>query len=126
MAARSPGLGGNTPWLDTTLGLATLFGRFAMIVPILALAGSMARKKVVATSAGTFPVSGPLFTTLLVGTILLVGALTFSGPFTRADHRTFPDAFRESFLIQPVKHMAAKTHSIFEPGQSLSRRSARR
>ena len=71
------GLGGNTPWYNTTLGLATLFGRFAMIVPILALAGSMARKKVVATSAGTFPVSGPLFTTLLVGTILLVGALTF-------------------------------------------------
>jgi potassium-transporting ATPase potassium-binding subunit len=71
------GLGGNTPWYNTTLGLATLFGRFAMIVPILALAGSLARKKRVATSAGTFPVSGPLFTTLLVGTILLVGALTF-------------------------------------------------
>ena len=71
------GLGGNTPWYNTTLGLATLFGRFAMIVPILALAGSLARKKLVATSAGTFPVSGPLFTTLLVGTILLVGALTF-------------------------------------------------
>ena len=74
------GLGGNTPWYNATLGLATLFGRFAMIVPILALAGSMARKKVVATSAGTFPVSGPLFTTLLVGTILLVGALTFFRP----------------------------------------------
>ncbi|MGH8094777.1 MAG: potassium-transporting ATPase subunit KdpA [Chthoniobacterales bacterium] len=71
------GLGGNTPWYNATLGLATLFGRFAMIVPILALAGSLARKKVVGTSAGTFPVSGPLFTLLLVGTILLVGALTF-------------------------------------------------
>jgi K+-transporting ATPase ATPase A chain len=71
------GLSGNTPWYNATLGLATLFGRFAMIVPILALAGSLARKKLVATSAGTFPVSGPLFTTLLVGTILLVGALTF-------------------------------------------------
>ncbi len=77
MAVPSPALGANTPWYNTTLGLATLFGRFAMIVPILALAGSLARKKLVATSAGTFPVSGPLFTTLLVGTILLVGAFTF-------------------------------------------------
>jgi K+-transporting ATPase ATPase A chain len=48
-----------------------------MIVPIMALAGSMARKKIVPESAGTFPVSGPLFTTLLVGTIMIVGALTF-------------------------------------------------
>jgi potassium-transporting ATPase potassium-binding subunit len=71
------GLGGNTPWYNATLGLATLFGRFAMIVPILALAGSLARKKLVASSAGTFPVSGPLFTTLLVGTVMLIGALTF-------------------------------------------------
>jgi K+-transporting ATPase ATPase A chain len=71
------GIGANTPWYNATLGLATLFGRFAMIVPILALAGSLARKKRVASSAGTFPVSGPLFTTLLVGTVLLVGALTF-------------------------------------------------
>jgi len=71
------GLTANAPWYDTTLGLATLFGRFAMIVPILALAGSLARKKLVAESAGTFPVSGPLFTCLVVGTVLLVGALTF-------------------------------------------------
>ena len=71
------GLTANAPWYDTTLGLATLFGRFAMIVPILALAGSLARKKLVASSAGTFPVSGTLFTCLLVGTVLLVGALTF-------------------------------------------------
>jgi K+-transporting ATPase ATPase A chain len=71
------GLTANAPWYDTTLGLATLFGRFAMIVPILALAGSLARKKLVASSVGTFPVSGPLFTSLLVGTVLLVGALTF-------------------------------------------------
>jgi K+-transporting ATPase ATPase A chain len=71
------GLTGNSPWYNTTLGLATLFGRFAMIVPILALAGSLARKKLVASSAGTFPVSGTLFTCLVVGTVLLVGALTF-------------------------------------------------
>ncbi len=71
------GLTANAPWYDTTLGLATLFGRFAMIIPILALAGSLARKKLVAASAGTFPVSGTLFTCLVVGTVLLVGALTF-------------------------------------------------
>jgi potassium-transporting ATPase potassium-binding subunit len=71
------GLGGNAPWYNTTLGLATLFGRFAMIVPILALAGSLARKKLVPDSAGTFPVSGPLFTALLVGVVLIVGALNF-------------------------------------------------
>ena len=71
------GLSANAPWYDITLGLATLFGRFAMMVPVLALAGSLARKKLVAESAGTFPVSGPLFTSLVVGTVLLVGALTF-------------------------------------------------
>jgi K+-transporting ATPase ATPase A chain len=71
------GIGANTPWYNTTIGFAMLFGRFAMIVPILALAGSLARKKLVAESAGTFPVSGALFTALVVGTVLLVGALTF-------------------------------------------------
>ena len=71
------GLTANAPWYDSTLGLAMLFGRFAMIVPILALAGSLARKKVIAESVGTFPVSGPLFTSLIVGTVVLVGALTF-------------------------------------------------
>jgi K+-transporting ATPase ATPase A chain len=71
------GIGVNTPWYNTTLGLATLFGRFAMIIPILALAGSLARKKHVPESVGTFPASGPLFTALLVGTVLLVGALTY-------------------------------------------------
>jgi potassium-transporting ATPase potassium-binding subunit len=71
------GLTANAPWYNTTLGFAMLFGRFAMIVPILALAGSLARKKLVAASAGTFPVSGTLFTCLVVGTVLLVGALTF-------------------------------------------------
>jgi K+-transporting ATPase ATPase A chain len=71
------GLSANTPWYNTTLGLAMLFGRFAMIVPILALAGSLARKKLIPAGAGTFPVSGPLFVVLLIGTVLLVGALTY-------------------------------------------------
>ena len=65
------------PHYDITLGLAMLIGRFGMIIPVMALAGSLARKKLVATGVGTFPVSGPLFIVLLIGTILLVGALTF-------------------------------------------------
>jgi K+-transporting ATPase ATPase A chain len=71
------GLTANEPWYDTTLGLATLIGRFLMIVPIMALAGSLVQKKVVPQSAGTFPVSGITFTALLIGTVLLVGALTY-------------------------------------------------
>ncbi len=71
------GLTANTPWYNTTLGLAMLFGRFLMIVPIMALAGSLAQKKLVPASAGTFPVSGGTFILLLLGTVLLVGALNF-------------------------------------------------
>jgi K+-transporting ATPase ATPase A chain len=65
------------PHYDVTLAFATIIGRFGMIVPVMALAGSLGRKKLVATGAGTFPVTGGLFITLLIGTILLVGALTF-------------------------------------------------
>jgi len=71
------GLSANTPWYNTTLGLAMLMGRFLMIVPIMALAGSLARKKIAPASAGTFPVSGGTFVILLLGTVLLVGALNF-------------------------------------------------
>lgn len=71
------GLSGNTPWYNTTIGLAMLIGRFLMIVPIMAMAGSLARKKIAPPSAGTFPVSGFTFVVLLLGTILLVGALNF-------------------------------------------------
>ena len=71
------GLNANTPWWDTTLGIDMLLGRFAMIVPLLALAGSLARKKIVPASAGTFSVSGFTFAALLVGTVILVGALTY-------------------------------------------------
>jgi K+-transporting ATPase ATPase A chain len=71
------GLSANTPWYNTTLGIAMLFGRFLMIIPIMALAGSLAQKKLVPASAGTFPVSGGTFVILLIGTVLLVGALNF-------------------------------------------------
>jgi potassium-transporting ATPase potassium-binding subunit len=71
------GLNANTPWYNTTLGLAMLIGRFLMIVPIMAMAGSLVQKKPVPLSAGTFPVSGFTFVVLLIGTVLLVGALNF-------------------------------------------------
>jgi potassium-transporting ATPase potassium-binding subunit len=71
------GLNGNTPWYNTTLGLGMLVGRFLMIVPILALAGSLVQKKVTPASAGTFPVHGGTFFILLIGTVLLIGALNF-------------------------------------------------
>jgi K+-transporting ATPase ATPase A chain len=67
----------NTPWYDLTLGLAMLFGRFLFIIPALAIAGSLASKKMVPTSAGTLPTHGPLFVGLLVATVIVVGALTF-------------------------------------------------
>jgi potassium-transporting ATPase potassium-binding subunit len=71
------GLSANTPWYNTTLGISMLVGRFLMIVPMLAIAGNLGRKKLVPPSLGTFPVTSPLFATLLVSVIVIVGALTF-------------------------------------------------
>lgn len=71
------GLTANTPWYNTTLGLAMLIGRFLMIIPVMALAGSLSQKKIAPASSGTFPVSGGTFVVLLIGTVLLVGALNF-------------------------------------------------
>jgi potassium-transporting ATPase potassium-binding subunit len=71
------GLSANTPWMNTTLGIAMLCGRFLFIVPVMALAGSMARKKLVPESTGSFPVSSLTFVILLIGTVIIVGALTF-------------------------------------------------
>ena len=71
------GISANTFWYNTTIGMAMLVGRFMMIIPMLAIAGSLARKKIVPPSLGTFPVTTPLFTTLLVSVIVIVGALTF-------------------------------------------------
>src|ERR1041384_5813606 len=71
------GISANTLWYNTTIGFAMLIGRFMMIIPMLAIAGNLVRKKVVPPSLGTFPVTTPLFTTLLVSVIVIVGALTF-------------------------------------------------
>ena len=71
------GINANTNWYNNSLGIAMLLGRFFAVIPILAIAGNLAQKKAVAESAGTFPVTTPLFSTLLVSTVLIVGALTF-------------------------------------------------
>src|SRR5271166_1811806 len=71
------GLNATNLWYDTTIGLTMLIGRFLMIIPMLAIAGNLAGKKYVPPSLGTFPVTTPLFSALLIGVILIVGALTF-------------------------------------------------
>jgi len=71
------GLNANTHWYNYSLGIAMFIGRFLMIVPMLAIAGNLAGKKIVPETAGTFPVTTPMFTLLLTGVILIVGALTF-------------------------------------------------
>jgi K+-transporting ATPase ATPase A chain len=71
------GISANTLWYNTTIGVTVLVGRFMMIIPMLAIAGNLARKKIVPPSLGTFPVTTPLFTVLLISVIVIVGALTF-------------------------------------------------
>ncbi len=71
------GLNANVPFYNVALGIAMLAGRFLMIIPAMAIAGSMLGKKIVAPGPGTFPTNGPLFSGLLVAVVLIVGALTF-------------------------------------------------
>jgi K+-transporting ATPase ATPase A chain len=71
------GLGANTPFYNTLLAIAMWFGRFGVIVPVLAIAGALAAKKRLAVTGGTMPTHGPLFVTLLIGTVLLVGLLNY-------------------------------------------------
>jgi K+-transporting ATPase ATPase A chain len=71
------GLAANTAWMNTTLSIVMLFGRYFLIIPTLALAGSLVRKQKVPPSAGTFPTHTPLFVVLVIGVIVIVGALTF-------------------------------------------------
>ena len=71
------GLSGNTVPYNITLALAMLFGRFVMLVPVLALAGNLAKKKILPPSEASFPASGATFVIILIGTVIVVGALTF-------------------------------------------------
>jgi len=92
------GLSANTWWYNVALGWAMLGGRFLMLVPVLALAGNLAQKKSVPPSPGTFPVNTPLFTVLLTGVILILGALTF-----------FP-----ALSLGPIlEHLLLKTGQVF-------------
>jgi K+-transporting ATPase ATPase A chain len=95
------GLSGNTLWYNLTLGVAMLMGRFMVIVPAMAIAGSLAAKKTVPASAGTFPTHGGLFVGLLVGVILIIGGLTF-----------FP-----ALALGPIaEHLAMIAGQTFAPG----------
>src|SRR5205814_540385 len=71
------GISANTPWYNLTIGLTMLIGRFLFLLPLLAAAGSLAGKKKISNTAGTLPTHGPLFVGLLIGTVIIVGALTF-------------------------------------------------
>ena len=71
------GINVNTPWYNLTLGLAQLIGRFLFLIPILAVAGSLAAKKKVPVTSGTFPTHGPLFVGLLIGTVVIIAVLTY-------------------------------------------------
>ena len=95
------GLSANTPFLNSTLGLAMVFGRFLVIVPMLAIAGSLARKKIVPTSTGTFPTDGGLFVGLVVGVILITGGLTFLPAIA---------------LGPVVEHLAMQAGTLFNTG----------
>ncbi len=99
------GISPNTPWYNLTLGLAMLIGRFLFLIPLLAAAGNLALKKKVAATSGTFPTHGPLFVGLLVGTVVLVGALTFFpalalGPIV--EHFLLQDGKLLSVLLFPL------------------------
>ena len=86
------GLTANEPFYNTALGLAMLIARYWLMIPTLAIAGSLARKKFTPPGAGTLPTHTPLFVVLLVGTVLLVGALTFVPALALGpDRRTFAD-----------------------------------
>ncbi len=108
------GLSGNTPWYNTTLALAMLFGRFVMIVPVLALAGNLGRKKLIPATGGSFPVWGLTFTLVLVGTVLIVGALTFLpalalGPIVEHFLMMGSSASKELWLQEPLLFLIVKS-----------------
>ena len=126
------GLSANMPFWNTTLGLAMLIGRFLMIVPMLAIAGSLVRKKIVPASAGTFPTDGGLFVGLLVGVILITGGLTFFpalalGPDRRAPRRCTPAPLTDT-AVRPWTTRTRRPRRPVQPcwtRPSCCRRSAR-
>ncbi len=119
------GLTANTPWWNTTLGVAMLLGRFAYAIPVLAIAGSIAAKPKLEPSAGTLPTHGPLFIGLLVGVILIMGGLQFfprSRP--RSDRRALPGAERDRrpLILQEASRHDIRNTSPGRPAPVLRRR----
>jgi K+-transporting ATPase ATPase A chain len=98
------GLNPNTPWYNLTLGLAQLIGRFMFLIPLLAVAGSLAAKRKIPSTSGTFPTHGPLFVGLLIGTVIIVGALTF-----------FPALALGPIVEHYLMHSGKLFSSIFAP-----------
>jgi K+-transporting ATPase ATPase A chain len=98
------GLNPNTPWYNLTLGLAQLIGRFMFLIPLLAVAGSLAGKRKIPSTSGTFPTHGPLFVGLLIGTVIIVGALTF-----------FPALALGPIVEHYLMHSGKLFSSIFAP-----------
>jgi potassium-transporting ATPase potassium-binding subunit len=99
------GLNANTPWYNLTLGMGALIGRFLFLIPLLAAASSLAKKRKLAATSGTFPTHGPLFIGLLVGTVILVGALTFFPALALSpivEHYLMQDGHLFSMILLPV------------------------
>ena len=110
------GLSANTPFYNLVLGLAMWFGRFGVIVPVLAIAGSLAAKKRMAVTAGTLPTHGPLFVALLIGTVLLVGLLNYVpalalGPVIEHLMLWYPQVRP----LQDTLMKSEKSFSLFDP-----------
>src|SRR6201981_1603799 len=109
------GINANTMWYNTTTAAAQLLGRFFMIIPVLAIAGNLAKKKTVPESVGTFPVTGGLFAGLLVSTVLIVGALTF-----------FPALSLGPILEHLLMNAGKAFGVVYGPGRSNQKKIARR
>ena len=121
------GLTGNTLWYNTTLGLAMFLGRFAYVVPVLALAGSLRRQEEGAGLGGTFPTHGPLFVGLLIGVIVILYLLQYFPALALGpDRRAFPAAGRQG-LLNGVRHMSSKVAApgLFDRGHHQARRDRR-
>jgi K+-transporting ATPase ATPase A chain len=114
------GLTGNTPWYNVTIGLAMLLGRFLIIVPALAMAGSLVMKKAAPESAGTFPTHGPLFVALLLGVIVIMGGLEFFpalalGPIV--EHLAIPQGQTSDTAMSPLRYLHRRPRPENEPEQ---------
>ena len=122
------GLSANTLFYNTTIGFAMLIGRFIMVIPLLAVAGSLAQKKLLAPSAGTFPTNRPLFVGLLVGVVLIIGGLTlFPGDIARAGGRAGRDEPGQALpgaVRAPLPNGQVNRHSR-ESGNSRNPRAPR-